>query len=373
MKKVIGIYSGGFTEEFWNEESILTHGGGGSETWAVQLAREFQRMGFHVIVFGNPQMWCFSLSGVEYLPKAMFTERIKYQHFDYFIFSRDVSALTPELSCPNVYIMSHDICLHHADNYDELKMDRVKKIAYLSSWHKWALSDWYKHDFNDNDSFKTINGVDANYYSDVDTYAKKNKMVWSSRSERGLRFLLDWVFPKIKKEVPDFEIDVCLYLDDFNISPYINVNGINFLGKLGKEGLSQRQKESKIWIYPNLGFLDSNGAPFQETFCITAVENGMAKNAILTSNLGGISNTLEGYQYFLGETVSIKKENCNGVIAGAENLLAYAEEIANKAVEILKNNEIRTEYSNALYEKTKKYTWHNAAITWLKEWNLIYD
>lgn len=369
MKKVIGIYSGGFTDYFWNEETVLKEGGGGSETWTVQLAREFQNLGFHVIVFGNPEMWCFSLSGVEYLPKSMFSERIKYQHFDYFIFSRDVSKLTTDLSCPNVYIMSHDICLHNANVYEDLKMDRVKKIAYLSSWHKWALSDWYKHDFNDSDSFKTMNGVDAEYYKDVDSFTKSNKMVWSSRSERGLRFLLGWIFPLIKKDVPDFEIDVCLYLNDFNADEYKNIDGINFIGKIGKEELSMRQKQSKIWIYPNLGFLDSNGSPFQETFCITAVENGLANNAILTSNLGGLSDTLKGYGDFVGDSYRDK----NGTISGSESLKKYAEEIAAKAIIFLKDNNLREETAESAHNIVKEYSWHNAAITWLKEWDLIYD
>jgi hypothetical protein len=371
MKKVIGIYSGGYSDNFWNEESILNEGGGGSETWAVQLAQEFQKLGFHVIVFGNPEMWCFSLSGVEYLPKRMFKERIKYQRFDYFIFSRDVSELTPELSCSNVYIMSHDICLHNAEKYEDLKMDRVKKIAYLSSWHKWALSDWYKHEFNEKDSFKTINGVDSSYYNDVVDESKKNKMVWSSRSERGLLYLLDWVFPKIKQKIPDFEIDVCLYLSDFDSKFHKDIKGVNFLGKVGKEELSRRQKESKIWIYPNLGFLDSNGSPFQETFCITAVENGLAKNAILTSKLGGIIDTLDNYEFFLGEKIVERGKWNNGCIAGSEKLKQYADELANNAITFLENDNLRRYVSYSTYNTVKKYTWHNAAITWLKEWNFF--
>ena len=94
MKKVIGIYTyyHGMNEPYWDENSDNM---GGSETWTIRIAEEFQKKGFHVIVFGNPQVWHFSAGGVEYVPKQLFGLRCQYQHFDYFISSRTaiISAL----------------------------------------------------------------------------------------------------------------------------------------------------------------------------------------------------------------------------------------------------------------------------------------
>lgn len=374
MKKVIGIYCGNLTDYKWDEQSIIKNGGGGSETWAVELAKAFNDFGFHVIVFGNPDCWKFANSGVEYVPHQMFGHRIQYQKFDYFISSRHISELTTDLSCPNIYIMAHDICLHYADTYDDMKMDRVKKIAYLSDWHKWALSDWYGHEFNNSDSFMTCNGVDPSLYGRHGEIVKKNKMVWSSRSERGLRYLVNYIIPRIRKSVPDFEVDVCLYMNEMDESALKNADGIRFIGQVGKKELADLQSESKIWIYPNLGFLDSNGSPFQETFCITAVENGMSGNAIVTSRLGGLATTLRGYNGFVGsDVISNADDNYNGYIYGSASLDKYADEISEASIRILKDDSYRLSLAKSAEHITKHYTWKNSAITWLKEWGLIYE
>ena len=268
MKKVIGIYCGNIAYEPWDENLILKNGGGGSETWAAELAREFQRIGFHVIVFGMPPCWEFAESGVEYVPYELFESRIAYQHFDYFISSRQISEVTNDLHCPNVYIIAHDFCLHYAESFSDMKMDRVAKIAYLSEWQRHALSDYYKHEFTDKDSFRTFNGVDDLTYTIARTTQKKNKMVWSTVGERGLMFFVNRVFPVIKSEVPDFELDVCLYTDADKYESLRNIDGINLIGKIGKEELSKRQGESKIWVYPNLGYLDTSGVTCKRTIGI---------------------------------------------------------------------------------------------------------
>ena len=365
MKKIVGIYCGNLTDGTWDEETVLKNGGGGSETWAVETAREFQRRGFHVIVFGNPDRWKFSLSGVEYVPFQMFNSRIQYQKFDYFISSRQAAEITQELSCPNVYLMAHDVCFHYAGTVSDLKLDRVKKIGYLSDYHKWCLSDWYKYEIPDDKFLKVSNGVDETLYNDVDSFVKKNKMVWSSRSERGLTYFLDWVAPKIKDKIPDFEIDVCLYLEEMKRE---DRDWVHFLGKIGKEELAERQMESKIWIYPNIGFLDTNGSPFQETYCITAVENGMAKNAILTTPSGGLKTTLNGYKGFIGQELIDENE----VISGSEKLLKYADIIADKAVKILKDETCRNYLAENAYMISKEHTWKNSVDIWIEEFGLNY-
>ena len=82
MKKILGIYCGKLGGYHWDEETILTRGGGGSETWAVEIAREFQKRGFHVILFGEAEKWQFAASGVEYVPCELFERRCSYQYFD---------------------------------------------------------------------------------------------------------------------------------------------------------------------------------------------------------------------------------------------------------------------------------------------------
>ena len=235
---------------------------------------------------------------------------------------------------------------------------------YSDEADKEILQKWYGDKLTSEQMFKTINGVDNSYYEKYKNIPKKNMMVWSSRSERCLNYFIEWVFPLIKKRIPDFSLKVCLYLNDVKKE---NTDGIEYLGKIGKEELAMLQCESKIWIYPNLGFLDTTGAPFQETFCITAVENGLAKNAILTANLGGLKTTLSNYSGLIdGELIN------NSCISGGDNLLRYAELLANKAYDILSDNERQNQMGEESYNICKKYTWENAVNTWLKEWKIKY-
>ena len=48
MKKVIGIYTyyHGINEPFWDEYSENL---GGSETWTIEIAKEFQKKGFIIL------------------------------------------------------------------------------------------------------------------------------------------------------------------------------------------------------------------------------------------------------------------------------------------------------------------------------------
>ena len=377
MKKVIGIYCGDFSiadGKNWDSTYVRSHGAGGSETWAVELASAFQKKGFHVIVFGVPDCWHFDAEGVEYVPYWMFQHRCEYQHFDYFISSRRTEEITPYLECPNIYIMSHEIGVFKESwgnfaTFNELKMDKVKKIAVLSEWHKEATKKLYP-ELMDEQLFITCNGIDQALYQGEDSSPlstkKKNMMVWSSCLCRGLEFFGKYVFPIIKAEIPDFEVNICSY--DTNIYNSIpSGKGLNFIGTLNKTDLANLQKEAKIWILPNYG-RDDFGRELHESFCITAVENGMAGNAIVCLNKDGLTTTLEGYSGILNADFFNEYSNYD-----EQDLKKVGEILAWQSVHILKDNEYRIQLANQAKDIVLKYTWNESANTWLKEWGLIYE
>ena len=368
MKQVICIYCG--VESIVDEDDILKNGAGGSETWACELSMAFANRGFHVIVFSGCERWYFGTNGVEYVPATLFERRCEYQRFDYFISSRRVDILSNKISCNNIYVMSHDISLWFCDDYDGLKLDLVKKIACLSNYHLWCTKSWYQNKLSDDRLFLTSNGVNMSLYNDVDLQKKENMMVWSSRKERGLHFFVTKVMPKILEKVPDFRLKVCLYSSDLD-SDFLACNNIEFLGKVGKEKLASLQKKSKIWIYPNLGYYDSGEYKlFQETFCITAIENGAAKNAILCGNMGGLQTTLSGYSKLIGDKYYTGVPY--GGIYGDDNLENYAKELADEAIKILTDNKYGEKIALESYDICKKYTWDYAVDSWLKEWKIKY-
>ena len=220
MKKVIGIYCGDFTYNgnYWDSDIVRANGAGGSETWAVEVASEFNKLGFHTIVFCNCEVWHFDGEGVEYVPYTMFDWRSEYQHFDYFISSRRAEEITPYFECHNVYLMSHEIGIFNKywgnfESFEGLKMDKVKKIGVLSQWHKDATMKLYPQ-LREEQLFITQNGIDQTRYETVDNSKKRNMMVWSMALNRGMTFFGEWVLPKILEKVPDFELNICSYNTD---------------------------------------------------------------------------------------------------------------------------------------------------------------
>jgi len=374
MKKVVGIYCGDFTYrngENWDSYVIHSQGAGGSETWAVEIASAFQKKGFHVIVFGNPDFWKFDDEGVEYVPYYLFESRCQYQHFDYFISSRRVDEITPYLECPNIYLMSHEIGIFsrywgNFVDFSGLKMDKVKKIGVLSEWHKNATKSLYP-ELTDEQLLLTFNGIDQNLYKNIDRGSKRNMMVWSTCLNRGITFFGKRVLPKIIKAIPDFELNICSYNTDIKgILP--EGNNVHFLGTLNKPDLAELQKQAKIWILPNYG-LNDFGQPLHESFCLTAVENAMAENAIVCLNKDGLTTTLGGYSGILNADFfdETSPNLTEGDYEGVANL------IAEQAILILSNNSYRISLSKEAKDICKKYTWENSAKTWMKEWGLLYE
>lgn len=370
MKKTIGIYCGDFTpskSKYWDSNYVRENGCGGSETWAVELATAFQRLGFHVMVFGNPKVWHFDSDGVEYIPYWLFESRCEYQHFDYFISSRRAEEITPYLECHNIYLMSHEIGIFNGywgnfESFEGLKMDKVKKIGVLSEWHRDATKKLYPK-LTDDQLFITSNGVNQELYSNIDFEKKKNMMVWSSCLCRGLVFFSKYVFPKIKAAVPDFEVKICSY--DTDIYKEIpNGEGLDFIGTLTKPELAELQKQAKIWILPNYG-RDDFGRELHESFCITAVENGLAKNAIVCFNKDGLTTTLKGYSGIIDIDFFNEYDYTDEELANIGGIMA------DKVIEILNNDDLRRFLAQMAYDTVKKFTWEYAALTWLKEWGLI--
>ena len=136
MKEVIGIVNP-VLQEF--DESSLSKGVGGSETWAIEIAKCFVKLGYHVIQFCLCENWHISASGVEYVPIKLFEARCQYQRFDYMIVSRcvnfvlydddghpyihDISKIISSTKCcDNVYMMVHDVYI--IDNADTSQKDK---------------------------------------------------------------------------------------------------------------------------------------------------------------------------------------------------------------------------------------------------------
>lgn len=321
---------------------------GGTEYWVYGIAEELYKRCFDVTVYTDVRPSGYN-GGVKYRGRAdndeMFTK-----FFDNVIITTDVE-LSEKFNCGNLIVAP--TC--------EYFNTFVKKTICFDRMA--TLSDYQEAQFNEvygtgrNWMFRHFLPAANEFYKDSDSYHKENAMVWSSAPVRGLRFFIERVMPKIKYVFPDFKLYVCGYTSDgYETDWPHNVNGVLPIVNADRKYLSELQKRSKIWVYPNIGRSATSGH-FYETYCITAVENVLAGNAVVClDKKDGISSTLEGYSGFIdGDIID---ENSSNFFIDYERV---ADILALQALKILANDDYRAALVSEAREICKKYTWDNEA------------
>ena len=367
-KRRIAIYTGPAWEK-WNRDTVYS-GMAGSETWAAELAAEFSRMGFDTHLFGDcPTDGEIDRDGVVYHRYDTYVEWSKYLHVDFLILSRTCEPLKHwHLHAGRVSVMVHDVWISADAKYDTRQW-AVHEFGCLSEWHKEFFTNHHKVD--PSKVFLTANGVREELYADVDVASKKNKAVYSSSPDRGLYYLLRMV-PRIRELVPNFELDVAYGYHNWEAAAKVRNNpqemalieeikeltlqpGVNYLGRVDKTTLATKQKEAKLWLYPTW---------FSETFAITAVEAGLAKNAVVTTPYAGLLTTL-------GDSANYIQGPSDVAVETWVTTAQYQDAFVAEAVKLLTDEGYRSACADKVYDKVRGYTWKAAAEGWLRRWGVL--
>lgn len=349
--KNIGIYNYVFSEDFiWDENSTLI---GPSETWSIMIANKLIENGYKVYVFGNPHEEHVSKNGVVYFGCDKLREICENVKFDHIILNRTVECLNEISNCDDIILMVQDDVILGTEKIQEQNiLNKIGAIMYLCESQKNSIMQ--KYGINGCLFKKTFNCINTEFYDNV-SVKKKNKMVISSGVKTNIRWFVENVFPLIRKEVPDFEVDACCFFEEYKDIEFLKTEGINVICEITSEELAKRQLESKIWVYPNSGY-DSDFNEDRETFSLCGLENAYAKNACIFGKFGCLRTIFEGYDGFVG----------NSLYSGVdkpieyENLDRFAELLAKEAIKCLKDEEYRSSLVKQTYEISKKYTWDNA-------------
>jgi glycosyltransferase involved in cell wall biosynthesis len=359
MEKIV-IWTGP-TWEKWLPADV-EQGMAGSETWAVYLADEFARRDFDVRVYLDMPDQDGIFTRTERAPRP-----VRYRHFrhvindlrrepaDYFISSRTVEPFNYQLMAGKKYVMVHDIILKEKQLTPGAA--QVDAYACLSRWHQQYVQQFYG--LPDEKMFITCNGCAEQYYGAVDSVPKKNQLFFSSSLDRGLLTLIDYC-AEIRQAVGGLKLVVAYGLFNFEervkrlgsdkdkqllteLKKALASPDIEFVGRISKRELAQKQLESKAWLYPTT---------WPETFCITAVEAGMAKCPIIATNFAG-----------LAETVGSGGILINGDPATAE----FKREFVSAAVKILTDQREWQHWSDQAYRRMQNFTWQKAADSWIEQ------
>ncbi len=327
LKKTIGILCPSCPP--FDHNSLLK-GLGGTETWILNMSLQFQRNGYHVIIFNRNNYTYNHPSGVQIYPISFFLSMAEYQYFEHIFILREfnmdiVNYIKNTGCCQNIYYVLHDIRLwktghpaiidieteftiYDRDITDTWAKEHIKKFFFMSSWH---------YNFNKNyfpeDKVAIIgNGINFETYEEQE---RDNSILWSSCFDRGLDILIEKLYPKIVQKIPDFKIYVASYdnkLDD----KYKNLDYVINLGSLNKEDLYMEMRKHKAWFFPLTHW---------ETFCITVLENIANDVNIVCPCKFGVYDTLKYFKFFCIQDDSYDNEEYCQYVANiiTDKILQY--------------------------------------------------
>jgi len=365
-KKKIGFYTAGVPFE---GDSLDRGGGlGGSETAFIQITRALARRGHQVTAFNSCRR-PGEYDGVTYHNFADSLPVLASESFDVFVVSRYSAFFNLPFSAGLKVLWNHDTL----DNPKELRQihDEIDLFLVLSNFHKDNFL--MRLPQLDDRLVVTRNGLDFDLL-DRSASGEKNphKLIYASRPERGLKTLLESIWPRLYKWNPDLRLYVCGYQINLGDMPphldelYRHINrllesvpGLVFLGGLAKPDYYRHLSESAMMLYPSI---------FPEVSCIAALEAQALGVPVLTSDA-----------FALSETVVTQTSKVRGKPGSTEYINDYVE----RGISLLSNRaELAALADQARSDIRERHGWDKIAAEWdrlftlnlkAKAWNYSYS
>ena len=355
MRFTIALVTGGLP---FNGNSLKSGSLGGSETALIYISQSLAKLGHRVHDFCQCKGQEGEYDNVTYIDVANFETQLAISGYDILIASRWPEFLRMKGNVGLRVLWNHDTLADTRDRFMGA-MYQADLSMFLSEYHikNYEAKIAEVRDF----SWQTKNGIDPKAIDQALIEASDrnpNKIIYTSRPERGLHFLLGGIFPKILAKKPDIE----LYYANYDVSrldlPESVKNVINLsdalaeqypnnvfkLGHLNKDQLYAEMVTASLLVYPTA---------FPEISCITAIEAQALGVPIVTTK-----------DYALVETIA---PDAGVFIEGNPATEQYAEEFANKVVELLDDPEEIKHKGKAgqAWIKSQGYDWDSIARSWL--------
>ena len=338
-------------------ENTISSGVGGSETWAIELSKQFALNDYKVIIFSENPEWQINNYGNEYIPISYLNHIISHIKINYLFIFRYISSPTLDIIQKyvhhhNIYWICHDV-VAALDN-QALSIENLKLNNWLiNNLNKFVcMSDFGKLCIQQNipipDNFFQVigNGISFDLIPEETNNERDNNFFWSSRYERGLDLFVNKVFPYIKEKYPESKIYVAQY-EGFLPDELLNHEDIVFLGKLGKTELYKEMQKHKVYFYPNF---------FPETFCITVLEAILCGNELVSTFNHGLKTTLSLFKDELFGPITDFNDDCCKDIAN--NIMEKMENYYDKnriSIRNIMKNHIKANYSwENIYKQFKE-------------------
>lgn len=341
--------------------TIKKRGLGGSESALYYIARCIAQRGYSVAVFNRCEQ-PGTYDGVEYRELVDFYLFNRWNSASVFISSRSFKPVFFPVNASAKVIWLHDMPdVAYLGDYDLSQADLSHYLFFTLS--RYQTEQWREFlGINEEQFHITRNGFDPERFLSPDGTAKiqrkRNKLIYSSRPNRGLDVLLD-IFPKIRQQIPDAELHIFTYSlseKDREYEPYLrklHQPGVIFRGSVPQEALAREMMEARLVVYPST---------FKETSCITAIEAQAAGTPVVTTRLAA-----------LPETVA---DGISGIlIDGDARTPEYQERFISEIVRLMQDDGVWENFSSGARQRAfSQYTWEIIAQEWIAyfvDWGIL--
>ena len=300
----------GYATPNWDKGTLMNEGMGGSEYCVIKLADYLDLNGCDVTISGDVKTG--NWHGVKYInhndlienrgPRGInYIPNIEvYEHYDvvisinYIHFLNHLEEARIEYDRAYFWMHNEDFYTWHRGNAmedDEVNkwLSKIDKIIGVSNYH---INEHIKPKFKAlgytpqriNTYIQSIdNAIDLNDYANRKKADKiKNRIIWTSSPDRGLKLILDnWL--EWKQKVPNLSLEICcppyaVNWFDFDID---ELPDVNWQGNRCPNDLKDEVFKAEYWVY---------SSDYTETYCITALEMMMGGVKIITNGTGNLKN-----------------------------------------------------------------------------------
>lgn len=279
----VSIFCGPGLEK-WSPDQIDRDGLGGSETAVVHVAKHLSRKNTRVTVFAEYEG---IRDGVRYRSHRKWRPDIPawlligWRHPE--IFDQPTAA-------NHNWVWLHDVDV--GDRITEETMKRVDSILVVSEWHKRHVMERYP--FLTKDQVVVVyNGIDPERFA-VQEERVLTRVAYASSPDRGLEQALGY-WPRIREIVDEAELWIWYGWDNYDlmggsqafkrkIRLLSQQPGVVWRGRIGQKELARELFKCGAMFYPG-------PHPFEETFCLSAVEAQAAGCIPVTRDNGALPET----------------------------------------------------------------------------------
>ncbi|MFZ5586626.1 MAG: glycosyltransferase family 4 protein [Thermodesulfobacteriota bacterium] len=324
---------------------------GGSETACVQMARALAQRGHRVQVFCRcPRPGLYH--GVVYRDRADLVQAAIEERFSVAVVSRFFSALDLPLQAGLKALWNHDIL-----DRPGLLATRLESLDICL-----VLSQFHARDFLDRlpelgDKLAlTRNGLDLACMDQAaaGVHRDPRRLAYVSRPERGLKLLLEQIWPRLRAQRPELELHLCGYqVDEADLPPAVAAEhraiaelvaaspGVVVRGPLAKAAYYRHLASCGLMIYPCV---------FPEISCIAALEAQALGTPLLTSDAFALAETVVEPGFRVG---------------GAPGSPEYVERFIKQALELLADPRRSQAMAAAARERVRaSHDWSAIAAEW---------